>query len=102
MIGDEGFVVDPQVQVVYQHLQFGKAHDVDVFEIKIGKPEHWIILVGGRLTQTFALVKKHRSFLSIVSCILFVILVVNNLCIWEMPFSLVLWFFLEMLDLMFM
>ncbi len=65
MIGDEGFVVDPQVQVVYQYLQFNEAYDVDGFEINMGKPDYWLMRVGGRLTKTFALAEKNtrRFFL---------------------------------------
>ncbi|EJF97950.1 outer membrane autotransporter barrel domain-containing protein [Bartonella vinsonii subsp. arupensis Pm136co] len=55
MIGDESFVVDPQVQqVVYQHLRFDKAHDVDDFDIDMGKVDQWVARVGGRLTKTLS------------------------------------------------
>ncbi|WP_208438392.1 autotransporter outer membrane beta-barrel domain-containing protein [Bartonella vinsonii] len=54
MIGDESFVVDPQVQVVYQHLHFDKAHDVDDFDIDMGKVDQWVARVGGRLTKTLS------------------------------------------------
>ncbi|GAA4665217.1 autotransporter outer membrane beta-barrel domain-containing protein [Bartonella pachyuromydis] len=50
--GYEGFVVDPQVQVVYQHLQFEKARDIDNFDIEMGKLDQWIARVGGRLIKT--------------------------------------------------
>ncbi|UTO28036.1 autotransporter outer membrane beta-barrel domain-containing protein [Bartonella harrusi] len=49
--GYKGFVVDPQVQVVYQHLQFDKAHDVDNFDIEMGKLDQWVARVGGRLIK---------------------------------------------------
>ncbi|WP_208438158.1 autotransporter outer membrane beta-barrel domain-containing protein [Bartonella taylorii] len=49
--GYEGFVFDPQVQVVYQHLQFSKARDVDNFDIEMGKLEQWVARVGGRLVK---------------------------------------------------
>ncbi|WP_455465749.1 autotransporter outer membrane beta-barrel domain-containing protein [Bartonella sp. B39] len=49
--GYEGFVFDPQVQVVYQRLQFGKARDVDDFSIDMGKLDQWVARVGGRLVK---------------------------------------------------
>ncbi|EJF84952.1 autotransporter outer membrane beta-barrel domain-containing protein [Bartonella rattimassiliensis] len=51
MVGDDGFVFDPQVQVVYQYLQFNKVRDVDGFDIELGKIHQWIGRVGGRLTK---------------------------------------------------
>ncbi|KEC54010.1 autotransporter outer membrane beta-barrel domain-containing protein [Bartonella koehlerae] len=49
--GYEGFVVDPQVQVVYQNLQFDKARDIDNFDIEMGKLDQWVARVGGRLSK---------------------------------------------------
>ncbi|WP_455479127.1 autotransporter family protein [Bartonella sp. B23] len=51
MIGDEGLIFDPQVQVVYQNLRFNKTHDVDGFDIDMGKLDQWIMRVGGRLVK---------------------------------------------------
>ncbi|MCZ2159074.1 autotransporter outer membrane beta-barrel domain-containing protein [Bartonella sp. 220] len=50
--GYEGFVVDPQVQVVYQHLHFDKTRDIDHFDIEMGKLDQWVARVGGRLIKT--------------------------------------------------
>ncbi len=50
--GYKGFVFDPQVQVVYQHLQFNKARDIDDFDIEMGNLDQWVVRVGGRLTKT--------------------------------------------------
>ncbi|MBB5073945.1 outer membrane autotransporter protein [Bartonella callosciuri] len=50
-MGYEGFVLDPQVQVVYQYLQFDKASDIDKFDIEMGKLDQWVARVGGRLTK---------------------------------------------------
>ncbi|WP_156851519.1 autotransporter outer membrane beta-barrel domain-containing protein [Bartonella refiksaydamii] len=50
--GYEGFVFDPQVQVIYQHLQFNKARDIDGFDIEMGKLDQWVARVGGRLSKT--------------------------------------------------
>ncbi|WP_375664605.1 autotransporter outer membrane beta-barrel domain-containing protein [Bartonella sp. CL162QHHD] len=49
--GYKGFVFDPQVQVVYQHLQFNKACDIDNFDIEMGNLNQWVARVGGRLTK---------------------------------------------------
>ncbi|WP_246046867.1 autotransporter outer membrane beta-barrel domain-containing protein [Bartonella mastomydis] len=49
--GYKGFVFDPQVQVVYQHLQFNKARDIDNFNIQMGNLDQWVARVGGRLTK---------------------------------------------------
>lgn len=49
--GYKGFVFDPQVQVVYQHLQFNKARDIDSFDIQMGNLDQWVARVGGRLTK---------------------------------------------------
>ncbi|GAA4665239.1 autotransporter outer membrane beta-barrel domain-containing protein [Bartonella pachyuromydis] len=54
MIGYEGFVFDPEVQVVYQNLQFDKASDIDGFDIEMGKPNQWVMRVGGRLSKVLA------------------------------------------------
>ncbi|WP_208441808.1 autotransporter family protein [Bartonella raoultii] len=51
MVGEDGFIFDPQVQVVYQYLQFNKVRDVDGFDIDLGKLHHWVGRVGGRLTK---------------------------------------------------
>ncbi|WP_375685349.1 autotransporter outer membrane beta-barrel domain-containing protein [Bartonella sp. TT110JLCBS] len=51
MVGEDGFVFDPQVQVVYQYLQFNKVRDVDGFDIDLGKLHQWIGRIGGRLTK---------------------------------------------------
>ncbi|VEJ45861.1 autotransporter outer membrane beta-barrel domain-containing protein [Bartonella vinsonii] len=59
--GYEGFVVDPQIQVVYQHLHFDKAHDVDDFDIEMGKLGQWVARVGGRLTKMFSASEKERD-----------------------------------------
>ncbi|CAK02073.1 autotransporter outer membrane beta-barrel domain-containing protein [Bartonella tribocorum] len=51
MVGEDGFVFDPQVQVVYQYLPFNKVRDVDGFDIDLGKIHQWVGRVGGRLTK---------------------------------------------------
>ncbi|MBB5073942.1 hypothetical protein HNQ69_001075 [Bartonella callosciuri] len=54
MTGHEGLVFDPQIQVIYQNLQFDKASDIDSFDIEMEKPDQWVMRVGGRLTKTLA------------------------------------------------
>ncbi|WP_442894425.1 autotransporter family protein [Bartonella sp. CB60] len=66
-IGDEGFVFDPQAQVVYQHLQFNKARDIDNFDINIGKPDQWVMRVGGRLTKTLSATDEEARVVSVYS-----------------------------------
>ncbi|OLL51085.1 autotransporter outer membrane beta-barrel domain-containing protein, partial [Bartonella henselae] len=60
MVGEEGFVLDPQVQAIYQHIQFDKARDIDDFEIELGKLDQWTMRVGGRLTKTFSATDELR------------------------------------------
>ncbi|WP_208432251.1 autotransporter outer membrane beta-barrel domain-containing protein, partial [Bartonella henselae] len=60
MVGEEGFVLDPQVQAIYQHIQFDKARDIDDFEIELGKLDQWTMRVGGRLTKTFSATDEPR------------------------------------------
>ncbi|WP_208431427.1 autotransporter outer membrane beta-barrel domain-containing protein [Bartonella doshiae] len=52
IIGDNGVVFDPQVQLIYQHLQFDHVRDVDDIDIDMGKFNQWTVRVGGRLTKT--------------------------------------------------
>ncbi|WP_413154453.1 autotransporter outer membrane beta-barrel domain-containing protein [Bartonella sp. cb54] len=66
-IGDEGFVFDPQAQVVYQHLQFNKTRDIDNFDINMGKPDQWVMRVGGRLTKTLSATDEEARVVSVYS-----------------------------------
>ncbi|WP_375624213.1 MULTISPECIES: autotransporter outer membrane beta-barrel domain-containing protein [unclassified Bartonella] len=58
MVGEGGFVFDPQVQVVYQYLPFNKVRDVDGFDIELGKLHQWVARVGGRLTKRLVATDK--------------------------------------------
>ncbi|WP_345116599.1 autotransporter outer membrane beta-barrel domain-containing protein, partial [Bartonella jaculi] len=60
MIEDEGLIFDPQVQVVYQRLQFNKAHDIDDFDIELGNLDQWLVRAGGRLTKTLSVTDEGR------------------------------------------
>ncbi len=59
--GDKGVVFDPQIQVVYQHLQFNPAHDVDNIDVDLGKFHQWVGRVGGRLSKTLNVSEKGRA-----------------------------------------
>ncbi|WP_375656241.1 autotransporter outer membrane beta-barrel domain-containing protein [Bartonella sp. MR63HLJHH] len=67
--GYKGVIFDPQIQVVYQHLQFNPAHDVDNIEVDLGKFHQWVGRVGGRLSKTLNVSEEGRviSFYSKLS-----------------------------------
>ncbi|WCR54730.1 MAG: hypothetical protein PG977_000123 [Bartonella clarridgeiae] len=48
----DGFVVEPQLQVIYQSVMFDKARDIDRFDIDLGNHNQWIASIGGRFTKT--------------------------------------------------
>ncbi|WP_330169118.1 autotransporter outer membrane beta-barrel domain-containing protein [Bartonella grahamii] len=50
----KGVIFDPQIQVVYQSLQFDKVSDIDGFDIEMGKLNQWVIRVGGALSKTLS------------------------------------------------
>ncbi|EJF83313.1 autotransporter outer membrane beta-barrel domain-containing protein [Candidatus Bartonella washoeensis] len=60
MIGDEGFVFDPQIQVVYQRLHFNKVRDIDKFDIEMGKLDQWVARIGGHLAKTLTAIDDAR------------------------------------------
>ncbi|WP_142417043.1 autotransporter outer membrane beta-barrel domain-containing protein [Bartonella massiliensis] len=68
-IGSKGVVFDPQVQVVYQHLQFNPAYDIDHIDVDLGKFHQWVGRVGGRLSKTLHVSEEGRvvSFYSKLS-----------------------------------
>ncbi|WP_212112775.1 autotransporter outer membrane beta-barrel domain-containing protein [Bartonella queenslandensis] len=59
----EGVILEPQAQLVYQHLMLGSSSDnnsssndsspsdEDTSKINISKPDQWLVRIGGRLTQ---------------------------------------------------
>ncbi|WP_375677082.1 autotransporter outer membrane beta-barrel domain-containing protein [Bartonella sp. AP88XZML] len=59
--GYEGVVLDPQVQVVYQHLQFNAARDIDNFNIEMDKFDQLMVRMGGRLIKTLTASEKDRD-----------------------------------------
>ncbi|WP_273719118.1 MULTISPECIES: autotransporter outer membrane beta-barrel domain-containing protein [Bartonella] len=60
-IGYKGIVFDPQVQVIYQHLRFHQAYDVDDIDVDLGKFHQWAGRVGGRLSKTLGVVEEGRE-----------------------------------------
>ncbi|EJF84942.1 autotransporter outer membrane beta-barrel domain-containing protein, partial [Bartonella rattimassiliensis] len=57
IVGYRYFIFEPQVQFVYQNLQFHKTRDIDNFNIDMRKPDHWGVRIGGHLTKTFTSTK---------------------------------------------
>ncbi|USP01413.1 autotransporter outer membrane beta-barrel domain-containing protein [Bartonella taylorii] len=58
MMKCKNFVLEPQIQFVYQHLRFNTAHDVDNFNIEMKKPDYWVMRIGGRLTKALAVIRE--------------------------------------------
>ncbi len=58
MMRCKNFVLEPQIQFVYQHLRFNKTHDVDGFNIEMRNPDYWMMRIGGRLTKELAVIKE--------------------------------------------
>ncbi|WP_210234973.1 autotransporter outer membrane beta-barrel domain-containing protein [Bartonella mastomydis] len=57
MIGCRCFIFEPQVQFVYQNLQFHNTRDIDNLNIDMRRPDHWGMRIGGHLTKTLTLTK---------------------------------------------
>ncbi|WP_330167976.1 autotransporter outer membrane beta-barrel domain-containing protein [Bartonella grahamii] len=57
MIGSQYFIFEPQIQFVYQNLQFNKTRDIDNFNIDMRSPDHWGMRIGGYLTKTLTFTK---------------------------------------------
>ncbi|WP_039760594.1 autotransporter outer membrane beta-barrel domain-containing protein [Bartonella queenslandensis] len=59
----EGVILEPQAQLVYQHLMLGSSSDnssssndsspsdEDTSKVNISRPDQWLLRIGGRLTQ---------------------------------------------------
>ncbi|OPB34893.1 autotransporter outer membrane beta-barrel domain-containing protein [Bartonella taylorii] len=58
MMKCKNFVLEPQIQFVYQYLRFNTAHDVDNFNIEMKKPDYWVMRIGGRLTKALAVIRE--------------------------------------------
>ncbi|OPB31076.1 autotransporter outer membrane beta-barrel domain-containing protein [Bartonella sp. AR 15-3] len=58
--GYNGFIIEPQLQVIYQSIMFDKARDIDRFDIELGKHDQLITRVGGSLTKAVTSSEKAR------------------------------------------
>jgi len=50
-LGSDGLTFEPQAQLLYQRLEFDKTQDIDGITVDIGKPDQWLLRVGGRLEK---------------------------------------------------
>ena len=50
----EGIAIEPQVQFVYQHLDFARRTDIDGIDVDLGSPNQGVFRGGARLTKLFA------------------------------------------------
>ncbi len=53
-LGWQGLSIEPQVQFVYQHLDFAHRTDVDGIDVDLGSPDQGVFRGGARLTKRFA------------------------------------------------
>ncbi|WP_273758267.1 autotransporter outer membrane beta-barrel domain-containing protein [Bartonella sp. AU55XJBT] len=60
MTGQAGLLFDPQIQLIYQHLQFDKFRDIDGFDVEMKKADQWLMRIGGYLSKTFTASEKDR------------------------------------------
>lgn len=60
MTGQGGLLFDPQIQLIYQHLQFDKFRDIDGFDVEMKKADQWLMRIGGYLSKTFTAYEKDR------------------------------------------
>ncbi|EJF86568.1 outer membrane autotransporter barrel domain-containing protein, partial [Bartonella vinsonii subsp. arupensis OK-94-513] len=59
-IGHNGFIFDPQLQLIYQRLQFDDVRDVDNLDVSLGNFNQWTARFGGRLTKVVTPSEKER------------------------------------------
>ncbi|WP_208436341.1 autotransporter domain-containing protein, partial [Bartonella phoceensis] len=50
----KGIFFDPQVQLVYQNLQFDRVRDVDNIDVDLGNADQWTARFGGRFTKVLS------------------------------------------------
>ncbi|MDD9329544.1 MAG: autotransporter outer membrane beta-barrel domain-containing protein, partial [Bartonella sp.] len=58
--GYNGFILEPQLQVIYQSIMFDKARDIDRFDIELGSHDQLIGRIGGCLTKAVSSSEKAR------------------------------------------
>jgi len=51
-----GLTVEPQMQIVYQHLKFDPTRDVDNFTVALGSVKQWTLRAGGEVRTSLATV----------------------------------------------
>ncbi|AQX28239.1 autotransporter outer membrane beta-barrel domain-containing protein [Bartonella sp. JB15] len=56
----DGFVIEPQIQVIYQSVMFDKARDIDRFDIDLGNHNQWIARVGSRFIKVMTGSEEER------------------------------------------
>ncbi|EJF86078.1 autotransporter outer membrane beta-barrel domain-containing protein [Bartonella rattimassiliensis] len=61
MTRHEGLTFDPQLQLIYQHLQFDKFRDIDRFDVEMKKIDQWLVRIGGHLNKIFTAAEKDRT-----------------------------------------
>ena len=47
-------MLEPQTQLIYQHLDFARRTDIDGIDVNAGSLNQGIVRVGGRVTKQFA------------------------------------------------
>ena len=52
-LGFYGLALEPQAQLVYQHLDFGQQFDSDSINVDLGRQNAWVVRGGARLTDSF-------------------------------------------------
>jgi outer membrane autotransporter protein len=52
-LGWYGLTLEPQAQLVFQHLNFAKATDVDGINVDLGDPNEGVLRAGARVTKSF-------------------------------------------------
>ncbi len=85
--GHKSIIFNPQIQLLYQRLQFNRVHDVDNIDVDLGKFDQWTARFGGCLSKFFLLLRKGVLFLSIVSSIFPIILERERLCLLKKIFN---------------
>jgi len=50
-----GVTVQPQMQVVYQRLEFDRRRDVDGIDVRLGTPDQWTLRAGGKVRKSWTL-----------------------------------------------
>jgi len=48
----QGWVVEPQAQLIYQQLRFDDAQDIDGFAVELGNLEQWTVKAGGEIKKS--------------------------------------------------